>query len=209
MLGRKPPPANDFEGQRLDTRPETLAALFERAERGDPEATAAVFSALYRELHALAERQLQRHGESLTLGTTSLLHETYLNLSDREGTAFPDRARFLAYASRAMRGLIVDYTRARRAKKRGGEFEITGVGDELAAAGVDSMDNLDRVRGALEDLERVDCGLAELVDLHFFCGLSFVEVAALRSVSERTVQRDWRKARMLLGRMIDDPGDGR
>src|SRR5688500_5130793 len=98
-----------------------IAALVERAESGEAAAKNELFAALYSELHRLAQAHLRRSGSYLTLGATTLLHEAYLNVSGRDAVAFPDRQRFLSYASRAMRGLIVDYVRTKRAQKRGGE----------------------------------------------------------------------------------------
>ena len=104
-----------------------IAELVRTADVGDSDAASALFAALYRELHTIAERELRRSGAEVTLGTTTLLHEAYLNLSKREGAPFASREHFLAYACRAMRGLTIDYARRRRAKKRGGEFHLTSV----------------------------------------------------------------------------------
>jgi RNA polymerase sigma factor (TIGR02999 family) len=181
-----------------------IGQLIRTADGGDGAAATQLFSALYRELHAIAERELHRGGSGLTLGTTTLLHETYLNIAHREGVQFATRGQFLAYAARAMRGLMIDYARRRRAKKRGGEFHITSSGGEAARADDgQSAEELIQLGSALDTLAGVDPELAQLVDLHFFCGFSFGEVAALRGVSERTVQRDWRKARLLLHRAIE------
>jgi RNA polymerase sigma factor (TIGR02999 family) len=100
-----------------------LGTLITSAEQGDRAAADTLFSRLYDELHRMARRELARRGAGVTLGATTLLHEAYLDISDREGASFPDRGRFLAYASRVMRGLIIDYARRRQAQKRGGEFE--------------------------------------------------------------------------------------
>ena len=100
---------------------EELDALIRRADQADHEATDKLFAILYHELHRLAEHNLRRAGSTLTLGTTTLLHEAYLNIAGRENVEFDERSRFLAYASRAMRGLVIDYVRSRRAKKRGAE----------------------------------------------------------------------------------------
>jgi len=175
-----------------------IGHLIQTADTGNGTAADELFAALYRELHAIAERELHRGGAELTLGTTTLLHETYLNIARREGIQFASRQQFLAYAARAMRGLMIDYARRRRAKKRGGEFHITSPTAELAPADEGISDELEQLDAALETLARVDAGLAQLVDLHFFSGFSFGELAELRGVSERTVQRDWRKARLLL-----------
>ena len=181
-----------------ESTPDLPGAMIREADAGNAAVLDELFTYLYRELHQLAERHLHHGGDGLTLGTTTLLHEAYLNLAGRESIAFPDRSRFLAYASRAMRGLVIDYVRRRRATKRGGEFLITSLeaaeATPVEAGGVD----IERLAQALDDLSRTGPGLAELVDLHFFSGFSLVEIAALRGVSERTVQRDWRKARLLL-----------
>ena len=184
-----------------------LPELLRRADQADPQAADQLFAALYSELHRLAEHHLERGG-SLTLGTTTLVHDAYLSMIGRRDAQFPDRARFFAYASRAMRGLVIDYARRRRAKKRGRDYEITLVEEEVSAPAVlEAGQDLDALAEALGHLAQLDPALAELVDLHFFGGFSFVEVAELRGVSERTVQRDWRKARLLLHRALRDEND--
>ena len=186
-----------------------IDALIQRTDEADPVAADRLFALLYDELHRLAEQNLRRGGSSLTLGPTTLVHEAYLNVATRDGVAFVDRSRFLAYASRAMRGLVIDYARRRQAKKRGRRLEITLTDDaELPAGALLLAEELEQLGDALDELAALEPGLAELVDLHFFCGYAFTEIAALRGVSERTVQRDWRKARLLLHRTLleDDPG---
>jgi DNA-directed RNA polymerase specialized sigma24 family protein len=123
-----------------------------------------LFAMLYGELRQLAERQLRRNAGA-PVSPTTLLHEAYLGMRGRDAV-FPNRERFIGYASRVMRGLIIDFVRDRRALKRGGDFHITQ--------------------------------LAELVDLRYFCGYTFDEIAAQRGASTRTVKRDWEKARALL-----------
>lgn len=167
------------------------------AESGTAGSPEQLFAALYRELHAMAERRLRGVPFGCTLSTTTLLHEAYLSLSNNQELRFPDRPRFLSYASRAMRGLIIDYARRRSATKRGGEFELLPFDSVDVPVGSDPED-LRELGSALEELARLDPALVELVDLHFFCGLPFAEIAAMRGVSERTVQRDWRKARLML-----------
>src|SRR5262252_2182662 len=181
---------------------EQLERLIESAERGDAASREELFTVLYRELHRLAQRELRRNA-SLTMSPTTLLHETYLNLSGRTGNVFPDRARFLAYAARAMRGLLIDYVRSRQAQKRGGAFQITSLPTELPAAGA-AEEDLEGIGEALEALGAVEPRLAQLVDLKFFCGFSFAEIAELQGISARTAQRDWDKARILLQRYIRD-----
>ena len=156
-----------------------------------------LFAALYHELHALAQRRLRGLPFGATLSTTTLLHEAYLSLADNSQLRFPDKPRFMSYASRAMRGLIIDYARRRHASKRGGEFQLLPLETDDIPAYSDPG-ALSELGLALDELATLDPPLAELVDLHFFCGLSFREIAAMRDVNERTVQRDWQKARVIL-----------
>jgi RNA polymerase sigma factor (TIGR02999 family) len=183
-----------------------IESLIKRADQADPAAADELFATLYRELHAIAERTLRRGGRAITMGPTTLLHEAYLNITGREALVFSDHARFLSYASHAMRGLIIDYARRRRARKRGRHLEITLDFDESPPdEAIRMTDDLQQLSDALDELAKDRPELAELVDLHFFCGFSFGEIATLRNVSERTVYRDWRKARMLLHLgLIDD-----
>ena len=163
----------------------SLSSLIASADGGDRSASDALFATLYAELHRLASRQLARSSGALTLGTTTLLHEAYLNMSRREGTSFPDRARFMGYAARVMRGLVIDYVRNRNAQKRGGLFEIASLVGDLAAAAQDG-EQLGRIGLALDELATVDPALAQVVDLKFFCGFSLGEIAG----HERGVRAD-------------------
>jgi RNA polymerase sigma factor (TIGR02999 family) len=179
----------------------TLASLLAGAETGDGTATDALFAALYAELHGLARRQLAKDGPPVTLGVTTLLHEAYLDISKRDAAIFPDRARFMGYAARVMRGIIIDYARSRQALKRGGAFELTSLEDDADASAAD-REELVRIGAALDELAAVEPALAQVVDLKFFCGFSFAEIAAMRGVTERTVQRHWDKARIFLHRSV-------
>lgn len=182
-----------------------IRQLIGDADQGVAGASDQLFAALYGELHRLAEQQLARGGRDLSLGTTTLLHETYLDVAGREGTHFPDRARFMGYAARAMRALVIDHARRSRAQKRGGgirEITLTGdVADTVAGMGLDAS-AMERLSDAIDELTAVEPALAQLIDLHFFCGFSLMEIAGMRVVSERTVQRDWRKARLFLYRSM-------
>jgi len=178
----------------------TLSGLLESAERGDESAADALFKALYSELHRLAKRELARRGVPVSLSATTLLHQAYIEIAARDGTSFPDQGRFMGYASRVMRGLIIDHARNRSAQKRGGEFHITSTGAALEYA-VDDRE-LTRIGEALDELAKIDASLTEIVDMKFFCGLTFAEIAAMKHVSERTVQRQWEKARLYLHRKI-------
>jgi RNA polymerase sigma factor (TIGR02999 family) len=161
------------------------------------------FALAYDELRRIARRQLRIGGAALMLSPTTLLHEVYLSLHGRE-VAFPDRARFLSYASRAMRGLIIDYARSRQTQKRGAAFEITSLPTELPEDMAECA-QLQRLGDALDQLEATDARLAQLVDLKYFSGFSFGEIASLWGISERTVQRDWQKARVFLHMCLSGP----
>jgi RNA polymerase sigma factor (TIGR02999 family) len=167
-----------------------------------------LFVALYKELRRLARREL-RSNSAATLSPTTLLHETFLSIARHESLEFDSRAQFLSYASRAMRGLLIDYLRNRQAQKRGGDLQILPLQTDLLHAMEDDdfeWQRLQRLHEALESLAQLDGRLAECVDLRFFCGLSFDEIARLKGVSGRTVQRDWDKARLLLNRLLNGQG---
>jgi RNA polymerase sigma factor (TIGR02999 family) len=179
----------------------TVDGLIRSADLGDRSAADSLFSALYSELHRLARRELARQSGPQCLGVTTLLHEAYLAICDRTGAVFPDRARFMAYASRVMRGLIIDDVRSRLAQKRGGKLEHTPLSTDVMMR-VQDPAVLGRISDALDELATHDAALAEVVDLKFFCGFSFAEIAAMRGVSERTIKRCWEKSRIYLHRAI-------
>lgn len=161
----------------------------------------ALFATLYNELHRLARREAARAGPGAVVSATTLLHEAYLDMAQRDALAFPDRGRFLAYAARAMRNVLIDRARASAAQKRGGNFDITSL-DTEAAEKIAEPALLSDIGAALDELAEVAPDLANVVDLKFFCGFSVAEIAALHGVSERTVQRQWEKARLLLFRAL-------
>ena len=132
----------------------TVSSLIEAAERGDQSAANALFSTLYRDLHRIARRELGRQGTPLTLGATTLLHEAYIEMAGMGRVSFPDRSRFMAYASRVMRGLIIDHARSRNAIKRGGQFHITSSAAELDLLVDDN--ELARISEALDELAKTD-----------------------------------------------------
>jgi RNA polymerase sigma factor (TIGR02999 family) len=175
----------------MDGEPENTAATDER-----PKPTDQWFATLYAELRKLALRELHR-APAGAISPTTLVHELYMKIADRDTLQFPDRSRFLAYGARAMRGLIVDFARHRQAVKRGSGFEITRLTGQVAEAFADPQE-LSRLSDAIDELAAVDPGLAELVDLKYFCGFSMEEIAQLRGTSQRTTEREWEKARLVL-----------
>jgi RNA polymerase sigma factor (TIGR02999 family) len=164
--------------------------------------TDALFNELYSELHRLARRALRDQGSMPGLGVTTLLHEAYLAISAKQGVAFVDHARFMGYAARVMRGLIIDDVRRQRSQKRGGLFEITSL-RTFHAESVPDRQTLLQINDVLDELAEIEPELAEVIELKFFCGLSFAEIAGLRGVSERTIQRQWEKGRLYLHHAID------
>jgi RNA polymerase sigma factor (TIGR02999 family) len=162
----------------------------------------ALFVSLYDQLRRIARRELRR-SSGVALSATTLLHEAYFKMKERSDAAFPDEPHFLAYAARAMRTLVIDYARSRQAAKRGGAFHITRLPTQIPEQRTEAAD-LERLGTAIDKLAVHDSALAQLVDLKFFCGYSLIEIAAMRGISERTAQRDWDKARMLLKQALED-----
>ena len=181
---------------------ETLTSLLGSAGAGNPAAADRLFSVLYSELHRLARRQLRRLQPGNGLSPTTLLHEAYLSMVQREGVAFADRNRFMAYAAQAMRGLIVDNARRRCARKRGGAAAITALRTDHGNV-ASEPEEIVRIGAALEELARSEPDLAQIVDLKFFCGFGMDEIAALLDTSRRTVNRKWEKARLLLFKQLE------
>jgi RNA polymerase sigma factor (TIGR02999 family) len=171
------------------------------AEQSNNIATDMLFSTLYADLHQLAKRQMARGWTPASMGATTLLHEAYLDMAGRSEPSFPDRARFMGYAARVMRGLIIDRARHDLAVKRGAEFEIMSLEIDMVGEPANAKE-LSLISDILDRLEKVEPDLAEVVDLKFFCGFSFAEIAAMQNLSERTVQRKWEKARIYLHRSV-------
>ena len=182
-----------------------IEELVELADQGNVQARAKLFGTLYEELHRIAQRELRRNKAS-TLSPTTLVHEAYIKLIG-SSAPFTDKERFIGYTARSMRALLIDYLRQRHAQKRGGAFEITSLPTEIPEELKSDLE-LDQMKEALETLEATDSRLAELVDLKFFCGFTIDDIAALRGVSERTIRRDWDKARIFLHRFIKEGSAG-
>jgi RNA polymerase sigma factor (TIGR02999 family) len=184
----------------METANPIISNLMNLAEQGDEVSAGKLFALLYGELHRLAKSQLARRGD-VSISATTLIHEAYLDMVHQEGQSFPDRGRFMAYAARVMRGLIIDHVRNRLAIKRGGKFELTSITTDVGDA-ISNDAELTRISQALNELAEVDSSLSQIVDLKFFCGFTFAEIADMEGVSERTVQRKWEKARIYLHRNL-------
>jgi RNA polymerase sigma factor (TIGR02999 family) len=176
-----------------------ITVLLDAAHRGDRAAMNQVLAALYQQLHAMARRQLAGQPHGHTLDATALVHEAYLKLVGRGGnTHFDNRDHFFAYAASAMRSVIVDYARQRLAQKRGGDLHrITDLPEDLEG-GLRLDEDLLALDAALQQLSALDARLTEVVELRYFAGLSEQDIAALMGRSERSIRRDWQKARLFL-----------
>lgn len=174
-----------------------ITLWLDAARQGDRGALDRVLSTLYRELHGMARRQLGgQHGH--TLDATALVHEAYLKLIGRAEAKFDDRAHFFAYAASAMRSVVVDYARQRLAQKRGGDLHRVTELPEDAEGPLRLDEDMLALDEALTRLAGVEPRLAQVVEMRYFGGLSELEIAALLKRSERSVRRDWQKARLYL-----------
>ena len=180
-----------------------ITQWLDAAREGDRGALDRVLATLYHELHAMARRQLAGQ-QAQTLDATALVHEAYLKLIGRQTAKFEDRAHFFAYAASAMRSVVVDYARQRLAQKRGGDLHrVTELPEELEG-GLRLDEETLGLDTALTRLAAVDKRLAQVVELRYFAGLSELEIAALLKRSERSIRRDWQKARLFLLASLQD-----
>jgi RNA polymerase sigma factor (TIGR02999 family) len=177
-----------------------LTTLLHQARGGNAEALAAIFETVYPELRRIAHARLVRDQGGPHLNTTALVHECYLKLAGAERLYAEDRAHFLAYAASAMRSIVVDAARARRTQRRNdGEEPMTL--DTAILGSVDSAggeEEVLHVHEALAELQALDERLSRVVEMRYFGGLSDAEIGLVLDVGERTVRRDWEKARLLL-----------
>jgi len=178
-----------------------VTLLLRAAHGGDRQAADQVMSLLYADLRRISRARLSRSGE-LSLNPTDLVHESWLRLVDGQGQAqgqdFPDRKHFLAYAARVMRSVVVDHVRARQADRRGGDLQFVTLNTAVADLAPQQDDEILRVHEALQALAVHDERLAQVVEMRYFGGLTEAEIAQALDITERTVQRDWNKARLFL-----------
>lgn len=158
---------------------------------------------LYRDLRRLAHSRLAAGGRSVLLDTTALVHESFLRLHSAGRLRLEDRGHFLAYAASAMRSVVVDFLRRRGSDKRGGGAEHVTLDTDLAERLGATDGEILEVHEALEALGKVDERLVRVVEMRYFAGLTDAEIAMALEVSERTVRRDWERARLLLAAMLD------
>ena len=178
-----------------------LTVLLRQWASGDEDAREELVPHVYNELRVLARRQLSRERGDVALQPTMLVHEAFLRLSRQAPPAVSDSAQYFALASHVMRHVLVDHARARDARKRGGDCQVTLTPDIADAPGMDKVNLLDLNR-ALERLERMHPDKAKLVELRFFAGLTVEECATVLGVSVPTVHRHWAFAKAWLFRAL-------
>lgn len=179
-----------------------LTELLSRMQAGDTEARGALFAAAYPELHRLARSRLRDGGRNTLLDTTCLVHEAYLRFVSAGELHAEDRRAFFAYASQVMRSVIVNSARERQTQKRGGDWRPLTVSTELALNLADDEETVLKVDEALEVLEQADPRLGQVAQMRYFGGYSEQEIAETLDVTERTVRRDWEKARLILAELL-------
>jgi len=195
--GRLHKPANAFLGNDL----EDVTRLLHELRDGSRTALDEIFPKIYAELRAVARRELRREHQVRTIEATALVHEAYCKLVDQARVDWRDRHHFLSVAARAMRQALVDMARERLAKKRGGDWErvtLSGIGPGFEVP----LRDLVALDQALDRLEQIEPRFRQVVELRYFAGLTVEEVATILGVAERTVHRDWIKARAWLYKEI-------
>ena len=183
-----------------------ITRLLQQAAAGDRAALDQVYASLSPELKRVARARLRQQGRGDSMGTTTLLHESFIRLVSASELRLVDRRHFFAYAARTMRNIIIDSAREHLAERRGGGIahETLGGDAALQVADTSTSAELIRVSEALLELEAVDPELAELVDMRYFGGYTEAEVAELQGVTDRTVRRRWDKARAWLYVALND-----
>jgi RNA polymerase sigma factor (TIGR02999 family) len=179
-----------------------ITTLLRAAAAGDRIAADQAFALLYADLQRLAHSRMRRSGDMTLLDTTALVHESYLRFQAAGDLEFADRQHFLAYAARVMHTVVVDLVRARQADRRGGGAEHVTLNTAIGDAVTRHDDEILRVHDAMSDLASTDQRLANVVEMRYFGGLSELEIAESLGVTERTVQRDWQKARLFLSTVL-------
>lgn len=183
-----------------DGRP--LTDLLQLAQSGDQAAWHEVFGAMYAELHRLARSRLNDGGRGTYLDTTALVHESYLRLAKAGRLRSENRRQFLCYAGHVMRSVIVDIVREKQAQRRGGGAARVTLDDHIGV-GSDGEEEIRRVHEAVDGLARFNPRMVQVVEMRYFAGLTESEIAEALGVTDRTVRRDWEKARLLLAQALD------
>jgi len=172
-------------------------------ERGDSSAQEQLFTLVYNELKRIARGHVRRSSGNLTVNPTALVHEAWIKITRGESRQFNDSVHFYNLLAQAMRHVILDLAKRRSTERHGQGFVRTDLREDIEQPDR-ALDELLAVDAGLAKLQACDAELAQLVEWHFFCGLSFVDIAAARGVTERTVRRHWEMARLFLADVIGD-----
>jgi len=176
-----------------------VTTLLSALAEGKSERFGELYALLYPELHRLAHSRVRRSGDMTLLDTTSLVHEAYLRFENTKAVTFRDRAQFMAYAARVMRSIVVDAIRRRGAERHGGDAVHVDIEEVEAVEAADPRENeVLRVHDSLEELAAIDPRLVQVVEMRYFAGMTVTEIAGVLNLAERTVARDWGKARLFL-----------
>jgi RNA polymerase sigma factor (TIGR02999 family) len=181
-----------------------LSELIRRVNSGDAGARDALFAAAYAELRKLARSRLHDGGRNTMLDTTALVHESYLRFLQVGQLRSDDRRAFFAYASRVMRSVIIDAVRERQAERRGGDLQRLTLNTQVSDSLPSGENEMLNVHEALDMLAQAEPRLAKVVEMRYFGGYSEAEIGEALDLTERTVRRDWDKARLLLGAMLKE-----
>jgi RNA polymerase sigma factor (TIGR02999 family) len=179
-----------------------VTLLIARAREGDRAAFDRIFELMYPELRSVAHRRLSRHARSGALDTTALVNECYMKFMQREQLAPGDRAHFLAYSATVMRSIIVDAARSAKAERHGGGVAHVTLDTQVGESVADAADQIVDVDEALKNLATIDPRLASVVEMRYFGGMTDLEIAETLGLTDRTVRRDWEKARLLLAHAL-------
>ena len=179
-----------------------LTDLIRQAQEGDSAALQAVFDATYEDLRRMARARLTPNQRGTLLDTTSLVHESFLRLANAGQLGLEDRMHFFRYAGKVMRTVVVDIARASQAARRGGDVERVTLNTAISDSISSGEEEILRVHEALADLAKHDERLVQVVEMRYFAGMSEMEIAQALGVTDRTVRRDWEKARLLLAQAL-------
>lgn len=182
----------------------SLTDLIRLASGGDEDALRAVFDTAYEDLRTLARMRLKRTRRGAILDTTSLVHESYLRLANAGELKLTDRQHFIRYAATVMRSVIVDFVRQAAADRRGGEAPHVTLNTHIGDSAPHAETEILRVHEALDELARYDKRLVQVVEMRYFAGMTEQEIADALGITDRTVRRDWEKARLLLAEALAD-----
>ncbi len=194
--------AGDLAGRGYDPRMGEVTQLIASARAGDRDALHRLFDMLYPELRRIAHRRLLRHARDGIVDTTALVNECYLKFVQRDGLAPADRAHFLAYSATVMRSIVVDAARAASAERRGGDVRHVTLDSAVVGSVAQGAEEILDVHAALDELARLDARLAKVVEMRYFAGMDDVEIGAALGLTDRTVRRDWEKARLTLADIL-------